>query len=109
MSLFASRQTPLLQLPENGPNAAINEQLASPAVTLLHDDLLLIVRGNKLTKAQENAAWYTGLANNAVQVSCQTPEQAQLLVGSPRQAKLNNLQLMTQRISCCVIAMKVIC
>ena len=45
MSLFANRQTLLLQLPENGPNAAINEQLAS-LVTLLHNDLLLIVRGN---------------------------------------------------------------
>ena len=81
-----------LQLPENGPNAAINEQLAS-LVTLLHDDLLLIVRGNKLTKAQENAAWYTGLANNAVQVSCQTPEQAQLPRWVAARAKLNNLQL----------------
>ncbi|VEC76089.1 DNA polymerase III subunit delta [Raoultella ornithinolytica] len=29
MSLFASRQTLLLVLPENGPNAAINEQLAT--------------------------------------------------------------------------------
>lgn len=46
MSLFASRQTLLLILPENGPNAAINEQLAT-LVGLLHDDLLLIVRGNK--------------------------------------------------------------
>lgn len=92
MSLFANRQTLLLQLPENGPNAAINEQLAS-LVTLLHNDLLLIVRGNKLTKAQENAAWYTGLANNAVQVSCQTPEQAQLPRWVAARAKLNNLQL----------------
>ncbi len=58
MSLFASRQTLLLVLPENGPNAAINEQLAT-LVSMLHDDLLLIVRGNKLTKAQENAAWVT--------------------------------------------------
>nr|MCL6254908.1 hypothetical protein [Klebsiella pneumoniae] len=46
MSLFASRQTLLLILPENGPNAAINEQLAT-LVGLLHDDLLLIVRGYK--------------------------------------------------------------
>ena len=65
MSLFASRQTLLLILPENGPNAAINEQLAT-LVGLLHDDLLLIVRGNKLTKAQENAAWLTALAQRAV-------------------------------------------
>lgn len=53
----ASRQTLLLLLPENGPNAAINEQLLT-LTGLLHDDLLLIVRGNKLSKAQENA---TGL------------------------------------------------
>ncbi|MDM2932577.1 DNA polymerase III subunit delta [Citrobacter sp. Cu233] len=92
MSLFANRQTLLLQLPENGPNAAINEQLAS-LVTLLHDDLLLIVRGNKLTKAQENAAWYSGLANNAVLVSCQTPEQAQLPRWVAARAKHHNLQL----------------
>ena len=29
MSLFASRQTIQILLPENGPNAAINEQLAT--------------------------------------------------------------------------------
>ena len=45
------------------------------------DDLLLIVRGNKLSKAQENAAWFTALANRSVQVTCQTPEQAQLPAG----------------------------
>ncbi len=52
MSLFASRQTLLLLLPENGPNAAINEQLLT-LTGLLHDDLLLIVRGNKLSKARK--------------------------------------------------------
>ncbi|MBE8178685.1 DNA polymerase III subunit delta, partial [Leptospira borgpetersenii serovar Ballum] len=76
-SLFESRQTLLLALPENGPNAAINEQLAT-LVSLLHDDLLLMVRGGKLTKAQENAAWITALAPRAAQVSCQPPEHAQL-------------------------------
>lgn len=35
MSLFASRQTLLLLLPENGPNAAINEQLVT-LVQLMH-------------------------------------------------------------------------
>ena len=92
MSLFASRQTLLLLLPENGPNAAMNEQLAT-LVQLLHDDLLLIVRGNKLTKAQENAAWFSALADQAVQVSCQTPEQAQLPRWVATRAKQNNLQL----------------
>jgi DNA polymerase-3 subunit delta len=92
MSLFASRQTLLLVLPENGPNAAINEQLAT-LVSMLHDDLLLIVRGNKLTKAQENAAWVTALASRAVQVSCQTPEYAQLPRWLAARAKQHHLQL----------------
>lgn len=92
MSLFASRQTLLLLLPENGPNAAINEQLAT-LVGLLHDDLLLIVRGNKLTKSQENAAWIQVLANRAVQISCQTPEPSQLPRWLANRAKQNNLQL----------------
>ena len=92
MSLFASRQTLLLLLPENGPNAAINEQLAT-LVSLLHGDLLLIVRGNKLTKSQENAAWIQALANRAVQISCQTPEPAQLPRWLANRAKQNNLLL----------------
>ena len=92
MSLFSSRQTLLLILPDNGPNAAINEQLAT-LVGMLHDDLLLIVRGNTLTKAQENAAWMTALTSRAVQVSCQTPEYAQLPRWLAARAKQNNLQL----------------
>jgi len=91
LSLFASRQTLLLQLPDNGPNAAINEQLAK-LVTLLHEDLILIVRGNKLTKAQENAAWLTQLSS-AVQVSCQTPEQANLPRWVAARAKQLKLEL----------------
>ncbi|XTZ37290.1 DNA polymerase III subunit delta [Salmonella enterica] len=92
LSLFASRQTLLVQLPENGPNAAMNEQLTK-LVSLLHEDLLLIVRGNKLTKAQENAAWVTQLNNRAVQVSCQTPEQANLPRWLAARAKQNKLEL----------------
>lgn len=91
-SLFSSRQTLTLLLPENGPNAAINEQLAA-LIALLHDDLLLIVRSNRLTKAQENAAWIKALANRAVQVSCQTPEQAQLPRWLAARARQHSLQL----------------
>lgn len=92
LSLFATRQTLTLQLPENGPNAAINSQLETLA-GLLHDDLLLIVRGNKLTKAQENAAWYTSLADKSVVVTCQTPEHAQLPRWVAQRAKQLNLSL----------------
>ncbi len=51
LSLFASRQTLTLLLPENGPNAAMAEKLNQLA-QLLHSDLLLVLRGHKLTKAQ---------------------------------------------------------
>ncbi|WP_147196224.1 DNA polymerase III subunit delta [Pantoea sp. CCBC3-3-1] len=77
LSLFASRQTLLLTLPENGPNAAIAEQLLTLS-TLLHADILLMLRASKLTKAQENSAWFKALSAHAVVVPCQTPEQAQL-------------------------------
>ena len=77
LSLFTQRQTLTLQLPENGPNAAIAEQLVKLS-TLLHSDILLVLRLTKLTKAQENSAWFKALSTQAVMVPCQTPEQAQL-------------------------------
>ena len=86
MSLFASRQTLLLLLPENGPNAAINEQLLT-LTGLLHDDLLLIVRGNTLSKAQENSESQragdlsdTG-AGSASPLGCCARKTAQLRTG----------------------------
>ncbi|ALV93071.1 MULTISPECIES: DNA polymerase III subunit delta [Pantoea] len=77
LSLFTQRQTLTLQLPENGPNAAMAEQLVKLA-GLLHSDILLILRMAKLTKAQENSAWFKAHSGHAVVVPCQTPEQAQL-------------------------------
>lgn len=77
MSLFATRQTLLLILPDNGPPAPMGEQLAKLA-TLLHPDILLIMRAVKLTKAQENSVWFKALSPQGVFVTCQTPEQAQL-------------------------------
>lgn len=92
LSLFASRQTLLLVLPDNGPNAVINDKLAE-LVNLLHDDLLLVVRTAKLTKAQENAAWYGALSIRGVMVNCQTPEQAQLPRWVANRAKSRQLAL----------------
>lgn len=77
LNLFSSRQTLLLILPDSGPNAAIGEQLLTLA-GLLHDDILLILRGAKLTKAQENSAWYKALSSRGANIPCQAPEQAQL-------------------------------
>lgn len=92
LSLFATRQTLLLVLPENGANAAIGEQLITLS-SLLHSDLLLMLRGNKLSKAQENSAWFKALSADAVYVSCQTPEQAQLPRWVAARAKTLQLQL----------------
>ncbi|CFR15243.1 DNA polymerase III subunit delta [Yersinia frederiksenii] len=90
LSLFASRQTLLLNFPESGLTAAMNEQLAKLS-GLLHPDILLILRANKLTKAQENSVWFKALSKNGVFVSCQTPEQAQLPRWVAARAKSQNL------------------
>lgn len=77
LSLFAQRQTLTLQFPENGPNAAMTEQLGKLS-QLLHSDILLICQLAKLSKAQENSGWFKGLLSGGVMVPCQTPEAAQL-------------------------------
>ncbi len=92
LSLFATRQTLLLILPENGPPAPMGEQLVK-LTPLLHDDILLILRGTKLTKAQENSAWFKALSDRGVFVSCQTPEQAQLPRWVAKRAKELSLEL----------------
>ncbi|AOR64534.1 DNA polymerase III subunit delta [Pectobacterium wasabiae] len=92
LSLFASRQSLLLILPENGPNAAMNENLAKLS-GLLHPDILLILRGHKLTKAQENSAWFKALSQDSVYINCLTPEQAQLPRWVAQRAKAMKLTL----------------
>ena len=77
LSLFAGRQTLTLYLPENGANAAMGEHLLKLA-GLLHPDLLLILRGHKLTKAQENSAWFKAISQDAVFITCMTPELSRL-------------------------------
>lgn len=91
LSLFAQRQTLTLQFPDNGPNAAMAEQLVKLS-QLLHADILLVCRMAKLTRAQENSAWFKALSASAVMVPCQTPEQAQLprwVVNRARALKLS--------------------
>ncbi|QRN35385.1 DNA polymerase III subunit delta [Pectobacterium brasiliense] len=92
LSLFASRQSLLLVLPENGPNAAMGENLVKLS-GLLHPDILLILRGHKLTKAQENSAWFKALAQDSVYINCLTPEQAHLPRWVAQRAKSMKLTL----------------
>ncbi|WP_145544131.1 DNA polymerase III subunit delta [Yersinia frederiksenii] len=92
LSLFASRQTLLVSFPDSGLTAPMNEQLVKLS-SLLHPDILLILRANKLTKAQENSAWFKALSMNGVFVSCQTPELAQLPRWVGTRAKSLNLEI----------------
>ncbi|WP_174866060.1 DNA polymerase III subunit delta [Pectobacterium polaris] len=92
LSLFASRQSLLLVLPENGPNAAMGENLVKLS-GLLHPDILLILRGHKLTKAQENSAWFKALAQDSIYINCLTPEQVQLPRWVAQRAKAMKLTL----------------
>jgi DNA polymerase-3 subunit delta len=73
MSLFSARQIIELELPEAGVNAAIAKELLAIA-DLLHQDVLLVIIGTKLTKAQENAKWFKALSSKGCWVSCLTPD-----------------------------------
>ncbi|WP_434525520.1 DNA polymerase III subunit delta [Photorhabdus asymbiotica] len=92
LSLFASRQTLTLLLPENGPNTVMAAQLVK-LEELLHSDMLLILRGLKLTKAQENSNWFKTLGKNGVYISCQTPELSRLPQWVAQRAKTMKLTL----------------
>lgn len=95
LSLFASRQSLTLILPENGPNAAMAEKLIQLS-SLLHPDLLLVVRGQKLTKAQENSAWFKSISQDAVYISCLTPDYQRLPQWVTKRAHGMNLTLETE-------------
>ncbi|VAX76392.1 DNA polymerase III subunit delta [Serratia symbiotica] len=92
MSLFSSRQTLLLILPENGPVSPIGDQLIKLS-RLLHNDILLILRAPRLTKVQENSAWFKEVSKKAICVSCQSPEYMQLPRWVGARAKRMNLEL----------------
>lgn len=77
MSLFSARQIIELELPESGVNAAIAKELLALA-DMLHQDVLLVVIGTKLTKAQENAKWFKALSTNGCWVNCLTPDVQRL-------------------------------
>ncbi|WP_210444816.1 DNA polymerase III subunit delta, partial [Vibrio crassostreae] len=77
LSLFSSRQVIELELPESGVNAAIAKELLAISEHI-HSDILLILVGTKLTKAQESAKWFKALSNQGHWVSCLTPDVSRL-------------------------------
>ncbi|MDP4492403.1 DNA polymerase III subunit delta [Vibrio sp. AH4] len=77
LSLFSSRQLIEIEIPESGINTQTAKELSSLSGQL-HQDIILLVIGPKLTKAQENAAWLKTLAQQACWVNCLTPELSRL-------------------------------
>ncbi|OIQ25978.1 DNA polymerase III subunit delta [uncultured Vibrio sp.] len=73
LSLFSSKQIIELEVPEAGINAAHAKELVA-LMPSLHSDILLIVVGSKLTKAQENAKWFKAYNKLGGWVSCLTPD-----------------------------------
>ncbi|WP_194437095.1 DNA polymerase III subunit delta [Vibrio fluminensis] len=77
LSLFSARQLIELELPEAGVNAAIAKELVSVA-EMLHPDILLVLVGTKLTKAQESAKWFKTLSSQGCWVNCLSPDLQRL-------------------------------
>ena len=73
MSLFSSKKIIELELPSSGVNNSITKELAA-LFPLLHPDIILVVIGSKITKAQENAKWFKQLSATACRVNCLTPD-----------------------------------
>lgn len=72
-SLFSSQQLVELTLPDGNMNAQLTGQLLALG-EMLHPDTILVVIGNKLTKAQENTKWFKALATQGCLVNCLTPD-----------------------------------
>ncbi len=74
MGLFFSKQVMVLNLPEN-LTAPLQKNLQA-LVSILHEDVLLVLQLAKLAKTAEKQAWFTELNQYdpyAVLVNCQTP------------------------------------
>lgn len=92
LNLFSTRKVFILLIPEAGVNAALGERLTEFS-TLLYSDILIILRGPRPTKSQENGAWFKALGEHGVIVSCQTPEQAHLPRWVAQRAKMRQLSI----------------
>lgn len=75
LSLFSSKQIIELTVPESGISAAAGKSLLEFAPSL-HQDIVLILTGSKLTRAQESAKWFKAL--NGCLVNCATPDTKRL-------------------------------
>ncbi len=73
LSLFASRQLIEITLPENGANAQVAAHLIEIGQQI-NPDVILIIIGQKLTKAQESTKWFKTLSSLGIWVNCLSPD-----------------------------------
>lgn len=97
MSLFSTQTLILLQFGDNGLNTAIVAKL-NELTELLSPDVALILVLNKITKAQENGAWYKTLSDKLCVVSCNSPDAKQLPDWLKTQMQQRGLHIETQAI-----------
>ncbi|ABF14265.1 DNA polymerase III subunit delta [Candidatus Palibaumannia cicadellinicola] len=98
LSLFAHRKILLVTLPDNGLTVNIGKKLIM-LTSLLHRDLLLILRIYQLTSSHEKSVWFNVLTNhNGVLVDCSTPETAHLPLWVNKRA--NKMQLSLDNAAC---------
>ncbi len=77
MSLFTNRQIIILQFPDKPLSTAQANELKSLAPQL-HEDILLVMIGPRLTKQQESTKWFTTFSKLGIYVPCNSPEVHQL-------------------------------
>lgn len=77
LSLFSTRQIVEIFIPDSGLNAQIGKQL-SELIELENPDVLTIIQGPKLTRAQENTQWFKKLTTAGCIVNCLTPDTQRL-------------------------------
>lgn len=77
LSLFSSRQIIELDVPDTGLSTTHINQLKQ-LQPMLHSDILLILIGPRLNKAQENTQWFKLLTQQGVFIPCNTPDNQRL-------------------------------
>ena len=77
MNLFSNKTLLCLEIGEGIPNVSVATKL-NTLCEMLTPDIGLIITLIKITKTQENSAWYKALSDNLVVVNCLTPEAVQL-------------------------------
>lgn len=76
LSLFAQRQIIELQIGDKGIGK--HSQALIELCHMLHDDLILIVSGERLNKQQENSKWAKAIMAQGLFVPCLTPDSQRL-------------------------------